>query len=190
MKRIFTFLAALIGLNSQAAEPEKQFPPVPEWQPDFSVSVEQVLERMMYYFDNGKDIAVFSNGTAVILPENLNDSEAKEFALKTLSDIYNFHPDMSPLHMDDGNILVQYNHPAFNVVINSFANKHIDTIKKHHLDALARSEVLITPLGNNVFDEFSMKALYGRTFMFMDAQKPEIVLIHRYKTSSDQKSAE
>ncbi|MBL4774129.1 MAG: hypothetical protein JKX98_11245, partial [Alcanivoracaceae bacterium] len=81
-------------------------------------------------------------------------------------------------------ILVQYNHPAFNVVINTFTNNHMVTIKKRHLDALATSEVLITSLGSNVFDEFGMKALYGRTFMFMDAQNPKIVKIYRHKSSN------
>ena len=184
MKKLFTLLATLIGLNTQAAEQEGQFPPVPKWQPDFSISVDQVLERMVYYFDDGKDIVIFENGTAVVLSDSLNDAEAEEFALKTLSDIYNYHPDMNPINMDDGNILVQYNHPAFNVVINSFANNHMVTIKKRHLDALATSEVLITSLGNNVFDEFGMKVLYGRTFMFMDAQNPKIVKIYRHKSSS------
>ena len=86
---------------------DKQFPPVPKWQPDFAVSVDLVLERMVYYSNNGKDIAIFKNGTAVILPSGLSDAEAKDFAPKVLSEIYNYHPDMKPLNMDDGNILVQ-----------------------------------------------------------------------------------
>jgi len=128
MKKKFTYLTTLLGLSSQSAEPEGQFPPVPKWQPDFLISIDQVLERMVYYFDDGKDIVVFENGTAVILSDSLNDVEAKEFALKTLSDIYNYHPDMNPINMDDGNILVQYNHPAFNVVINTFTNNHIKQV--------------------------------------------------------------
>jgi hypothetical protein len=37
----------------------------------------------------------------------------------------------------------------------------------------------MTPLGSNVFDEFGKKALFGRCFMFMDAQEPRVVRIAR-----------
>ena len=89
--------------------------------------------------------------------------------------IYNYHPDMNPVNMKDGNILVQYNHPAFNVVLREFAEKYMTEIEANHLRALATDEVLMTPGGANVFDQFGMLALYGRTFMFMDAQNPKIV---------------
>lgn len=36
---------------------------------------------------------------------------------------------------------------------------------------------LLHPQGNNVFDDFGKKALFGRCFMFMDAQQPEIIRI-------------
>jgi hypothetical protein len=183
MKKLIRLLAAFIGLNAQTAADDKQFPPVPKWKPEFSAPVNDQLERMIYYTDNGKDIAVFKHGTIVILQDGLNDTEAVEYAKKVLSEIYNYHPDMNPVNMDDGNILVQYNHPAYNVVISEFANKHLANTKKNHLDALATDEVLITPMGSNKFDEFGMKALYGRTFMFMDAQSPKIVQIYRPKSS-------
>ena len=179
MKKIIIFLLSLLGVSSHASESVKQFPPVPKWQPDFTVSTEIVLDRMIYYTENKKDLVVFKNGTIVIVPDNLNDVEASNYALEVLSKIFNFHPDMKPLNMDDGNILIQYNHPAYNVVINEFANQHFKSIKTNHLDALATSEVIITNLGSNKFDNFGMKALYGRTFMFMDAQKPEIINIYR-----------
>jgi len=182
MKHLLIFIVSLLGFSLQAAEPEGQFPPVPKWKPDFSVSVEAVLEKMKYYSNNGKDIAIFENGTAVVLPDGLSDDAAKEYSLKVLSEIFNYHPDMNPLNMDDGNILVQYNQPAYNVVLSEFASKHMAKIQKHHLDGLATSEVLITPLGSNVFDEFGMKALYGRTFMFMDAQNPKVVQLYRHKS--------
>ena len=185
MKKFIIYLFALLGFGARSVEPERQFPPVPKWQPDFSVAVEQVLERMVYYSNSEKDIVMFKNGTAVILPSEMNDDEAKEYALKVVSEIYNYHPDMKPLDMDDGNILVEYNKPAYNVVINDFANKHIETIKKEHLNGLATAEVLFTPQGNNVFNEFGMKALYGRTFMFMDAQKSEIVEIYRHESPNE-----
>jgi hypothetical protein len=182
MKNIIFLLIALLSLPILAKEEQIQFPPVPTWKPDFSVSVESVLDRIKYYSNNKRDIIMFENGTSVVLPHNLSDSDARAYALEVLSKIYKFHPDMNPIKMDDGNILVKYNHPAFNVVINDFANKHLKAIKKRHLDGLATSEVLITPLGNNVFDEFGMKSIYGRTFMFMDAQNPKIVKLYRHKS--------
>lgn len=65
------------------------------------------------------------------------------------------------------------------MVLSDFAKAHWTEIERNHQDALATSEVLITPLGHNKFDAFGMMALYGRCFMFMDAQKPEVVQIVR-----------
>lgn len=158
---------------------EKQFPPVPDWQPEFMAPLDDQVDRMIYYTDKTRDLALFSHGTIVILEDGLDDVQAKDYAKKVLSEIFNYHPDMNPLPMDDGNILVQYNHPAYNVVITSFVKQHMDTINNRHLDALATDEVLITGLGQNKFDEFGMMALYGRTFMFMDAQNPNVIRIVR-----------
>ncbi len=171
-------------MSGQAASDEKQFPPVPDWQPSFSAPIENQLERMVYYTDRKRDLAVFKHGTVVVLEADMNDVAAKEYALKVLSDIYNYHPDMNPLNMDDGNIMVQYNHPAYNVVITKFIEEHLNVIRSKHLQALATDEVIITGAGSNKFDDFGMKALYGRTFMFMDAQSPEIVQVFRHKSSN------
>ena len=181
--KVFLLLVFLgvVG-NLMIASAEAQFSPVPDWQPDFSITNDEVLERMIYYFDDSTDIVIFKHGTAVVLPDGLNDDDAREFALKTLSEIYNYHVDLNPRYMDDGNILISYNHPAYNVVIDGFANAHIETIRARRLEALATYEVLIGPMGANKFDEFAMKALYGRTFMFMDAQDPVITKIYRQKT--------
>ena len=81
--------------------------------------------------------------------------------------------------MKDGNILVRYNHPAVNVVLEDVATEHWAEIERNHQSALAASEVLITPLGPNVFDEFGKKALFGRCFMFMDARRPVVSRIAR-----------
>jgi hypothetical protein len=83
--------------------------------------------------------------------------------------------------MDDGNVLVRYNHPAVNVVLSSVAQAHWPEIESHHQDALTPDEVLITPLGQNVFDDFGKKALLGRCYMFMDAQAPKVHRIERRK---------
>lgn len=134
----------------------------------------------MHYTDGRRDLAVFENGTCVVLPDGLNDGEAEAFAKEVLSKIFNYHPDMNPMPMKDGNILVQYNHPAVNVVLSDIATEHWSEIDKNHQRALATSEVLMTPLGQNVFDEFGKKALFGRCFMFMDALRPVVTKVVRY----------
>ncbi len=117
-----------------------------------------------------------------MLDRGLNDEAARSAALKTLSEIFGFHPDMNPANMDDGNILVRYNHPAVNVVLRDVAVAHWAEIEQRHLDGLTESEVLITPLGQNVFDDFGKQALLGRAYMFMDAQLPDIVRIERARS--------
>lgn len=87
---------------------------------------------------------------------------------------------MNPAPMDDGNILVSYNHLAVNVVLSAVAKNHWDEIEKRHLDGLTPDEVLITPLGQNKFDDFGKQALLGRAYMFMDAQNPEIIRLVRH----------
>jgi len=160
-------------------QPQTHFPPVPDWKPDFSPSIHEILDRVRYYTDGGRDIAVFRHGTCVLLDDGFSDEEATAFALEVLSQIINYHVDMDPVLMDDENILVRYNHPAVNVVISAHAEANWDAIERNHRRALATHEVLITPLGPNVFDDLGKKALYGRCFMFMDAQEPEIVTIFR-----------
>jgi hypothetical protein len=86
---------------------------------------------------------------------------------------------MKPLNMDDGNILIRYNHPAVNVVLSDIVKEHWPEIDRRHQEALATDEVLITSLGSNRFDDFGKKALFGRCFMFMDAQGSKVVRIER-----------
>ena len=157
-----------------------KLPPVPDWKPSVRQPIDRIVERMLHYTDGKRDLAVFENGTCIVLPASLNDAEAEAFAKEVLSKILNYHPDMNPIPMKDGNILVQYNHPAVNVVLSDIATEHWPEIDKNHQRALATSEVLITPLGQNVFDEFGKKALFGRCFMFMDAQRPVLTKIVRH----------
>jgi hypothetical protein len=100
-------------------------------------------------------------------------------AKEALQKVFHAHPDMHPLNMKDGNILVRYNHDVANVVLNSVVAENWQEIKEQHQRALATDEVLITPLGHNKFDEFGMKALFGRCFMFMDAQVPQVIRVDR-----------
>jgi len=160
-------------------EPKKVFPPVPDWKPDITQSIEDIIDRLRYYTGSKRDIAVLKNGTCVILGDNLSDEDAQKYTKEVLHQIYHYHPDMNPMNMDDGNILVQYNHPAVNVVLEQHVKKHWDLIDQNHQRALATDEVLITPLGSNVFDEFGKKALFGRCVMFMDAQDPKVIKVVR-----------
>ena len=84
------------------------------------------------------------------------------------------------MNMKDGNILVQYNHDVASLVLADVVEQNWDEINREHQRALATDEVLITPLGHNTFDDFGKKALFGRCYMFMDAQVPKVVLIERH----------
>ncbi|MDO6525363.1 hypothetical protein Q4519_06655 [Motilimonas sp. 1_MG-2023] len=177
--RFIVFFALFIGVFPLHAS-NKVFPPVPDWRPNFTAEAAMILEQLVFYTNDQKDMVQFSNGTLVLLPDRLSDTAAYDYALKVLSDIYNYHPDMKPIAMKDGNIVVQYNHPAVNVVLTGFTAKHMDEIRQLHLNGLVTDEVLITPLGNNIFDDFGMQALYGRALMFMDAQDPVIIRLYRH----------
>jgi hypothetical protein len=156
-----------------------KFPPVPDWKPCIRQPLENIIERFIYYTGGMRDFAVFEYGTCAIIPDDLSDQDAVIAAIGILSEIFNYHPDMNPTDMDDGNVLVQYNHPAFNVVLKEITQVHFNDIDQNHQRALATKEVLITPLGINIFDDFGKKALFGRCFMFMDAQNPKVVRIVR-----------
>ncbi len=163
-------------------DPPKRFPPVPDWKPLIEQPIEKIVDRLRYYTDEKRDFAVFQNGTAVILPNGLSETDAEMHAKEAIRKVFHAHPDMHPLTMDDGNILVRYNHDALNVVLTDVTLNNWQEIDKHHQRALAMDEVLITPLGQNKFDEFGKKALFGRCFMFMDAQEPRVMRIERGTT--------
>lgn len=171
----------MFGLFKKAAPPQPpgRFPPVPDWQPDFNAPLDRIVERIRHYTNQMNDLAVFENGTCVVLPNDLPDEEARNFALDALHRIFHAHPDFNPMAMKDGNVLVRYNHPAVNLVFSDIVQQHWAEIDKRHQDALATHEVLLTPLGPNTFDDAGKKALFGRCFMFMDAQRPRVVRIER-----------
>lgn len=160
-------------------EPPKRFPPVPDWQPSVVQPLDQIVDRVRHYTDGKRDFAVFANGTIVILPSGLSAEQAETHAKEALHKVFHAHPDMYPMNMKDGNTLVRYNHDAWNVVLSEIAAANWPEIEREHQRALATDEVLITPLGSNKFDELGMKALFGRCFMFMDAQAPKLAKIER-----------
>ena len=175
-------LSALVGgaQVKAASASDAAFPPVPAWKPSFQQPLDRVADRLAYYTSGKRDFAIFQYGTCVVLEDGASDDDAKATSLKALSDIIHFHPDMNPTPMDDGNILVRYNHPAANVVLHDIAEAHWAEIEAKHLEGLISSEVLITPRGPNVFDNFGQQALLGRAYMFMDALAPQIVRISRH----------
>lgn len=187
-KRLLVSLSMVLGLMISAPNlllAETDFPPRPAWQPEFKITNDLVEDRMSYYLDDRADFVIFQNGTTVVLPEGLNDAQAIAHAKRVLDAVYNFHPDFHPMAMDDGNLLIKYNHPAYNIVIDAFAEAHMDKIESQQANALAKDEVIIGPEGTNKFDPFLMKALYGRTFMFMDGHAPIIERIYRRKKELD-----
>jgi hypothetical protein len=163
-----------VGLLSKlfGKKEEPQFPPVPDWEPSIVLPQERIIDRFTYYTDGTKDFVVFTHGTCVIVEAGLDDNQAITQAKQVLHAIFHFHPDMKPTPMDDGNILIQYNHPAFNIVLDDLVAANWQTIKDNHQRALATHEVLFTPLGQNKFDDFGIKALFGRCYFFLDAKKP------------------
>jgi len=114
-----------------------------------------------------------------MLPDDLSDSDAEQYALQALHKVFHAHPDMNPLNMKDGNVLVRYNHDVASLVLADVVEQNWSEINAQHQRALATYEVLITPLGQNTFDDFGKKALFGRCYMFMDAQSPSVVRIAR-----------
>jgi hypothetical protein len=164
------------------SEPPKQFPPVPEWRPEIEQPIARIVERFQFYTNGKRDFAVFKHGTVSILPDGLSKSDAEKHAMQSLRSVFFAHPDMNPMNMKDGNILVQYSHDVASLVLSDVAERNWAVINANHQKAIATAEVMITPLGNNVFDDFGKKALFGRCYMFMDAQSPAVVRIERSQT--------
>ena len=169
----------MFGFKKKEPPQPPQFPPVPKWRPNIAAPLNDIVERMTHYTNKQRDFAVFKYGTCAVLPNGLAHDQAVAHAKAMLHRVFHAHPDMSPLAMKDGNVMVQYNEPVVNVVLSEFVARHWTDIDRNHQDALAPSEVLMTPQGQNRFDDFGKKALYGRCFMFMDAQHPEVVNVVR-----------
>jgi hypothetical protein len=142
--------------------------------------LDRIAERIRFYTNGSRDFALFTNGTVAILPSGLNDEAAEQHALKSLHGVFHAHPDFNPMNMKDGNVLGQYNNDVASVVLADVVEQNWSEIDKQHQRALAAHEVLITPMGQNTFDDFGKKALFGRCFMFMDAQASQVVCIERH----------
>ena len=160
--------------------PPPRFPPVPDWRPEALQPQDEVVRALRHYTDGKKDFAVFRFGTFALVPNELSDSDAITHALRSLHNVFHAHVDMRNSDMDDGNVLVTYNHGVGNVALHNTTSAISEEIERRHLQALATHEVLITPLGPNKFDNCGKKALFARCYMFMDAQDPEVVQLVRH----------
>ncbi|MGM9485873.1 hypothetical protein [Ideonella sp. YS5] len=163
-------------------QPAERFPPVPPWRPVIAQPLDRIVERIRHYSNGTKDFAVFNHGTVAILPDGLSDNQARQHAMQALHGVFHAHPDMNPRPMKDGNILIQYSNDVASVVLSDLVDANWIEIQAKHQDALATHEVLITPLGPNKFDDHGKKALFGRCYMFMDAQDPTVSRIERSAT--------
>lgn len=179
-RRVLGFGAVLAAMGGKARARPKDWPPAPKWRPSFAQPLAAVIDRMRYYTDQARDFAVFRNGTCALLEAGLSDAEAKTAANAILGEVFHAHPDMNPLRMDDGNVMVQFSQPALNIVVlTTVARAHWAEIEARHKDGLVRGEVMLSSQGQNVFDDRGKMGLFGRALMFMDAQAPEIVRIER-----------
>ena len=165
--------------RSRKSPPPPRFPPVPDWQPDLVQPQDELIAALRHYTNGKKDFAVFRFGTFALLPGGLSDADATTHALRSLHNVFHAHVDMRNAEMDDRNVLVSYNHGVGNVALAKATSCIWAEIEKQHQRALATHEVLVTPLGQNVFDACGKKALFARCYMFMDAQNPEVTQLVR-----------
>lgn len=173
---VATALSFAFGTGGMA---QAKTPPVPKWRPAFHPPLSEVIGRFQYYRNNAQDFIVFKNGTCVHTENGLTEYRAFKAAKLVLKKIVNFHPDFRTFAMDDGNYLVTYNHPAFNVILEQQARANWSKIDRRHLDGLSKDEVVVGPKGLNVFDRIGKIGLLGRCYMFMDAQNPKAVQLVR-----------
>jgi hypothetical protein len=152
---------------------------VPDWQPGIQQPLDRIADRVRFYVDGTRDFVQFSHGTCVYVENGLTDQAASSKATQSLQKLLGSHPDFRPLRMRDGNVLVRYSDGVVNVVLAEVSEANWPDIEENHQQALLRDEVLLTAMGPNQFDDFAKLALFGRCFMFMDAQAPEVVHIER-----------
>ncbi|MBI5622537.1 MAG: tetratricopeptide repeat protein [Elusimicrobia bacterium] len=152
---------------------------LPEWRPAFRQPLDRIIDRMAYYTNHKHDFVVFEHGTCVLIEDGLTDEQASTQAAEVLSALLHDRVHMTSNRMDDGNMMVYYQHTAGNIVLSDIAEANWEEIDQNHLKALVKGEVLHTKLGKNAFDDSGKKALFGRTLLYMDAQDPKVARIVR-----------
>ncbi len=144
----------------------------PAWAPSFKQPIERVIARFKQYKADVGGFVVFENGTCVPVAPGLSEAAAVAAANAVFAEIVNKRPDLHPEPVNDGNVLIGFKPPAYNIVLSDFVLAHWAEIERRHSEWVLPDEVLMTPLGPNVFDDYGKKALLARTFMFMDARDP------------------
>ena len=71
-----------------------------------------MAETFAYYTDHSRDFVIFESSTCCLVEPDLSEDGAIAEAAGILEKIVSFHPDFHTYWMDDGNLLVGYNHPA------------------------------------------------------------------------------
>lgn len=172
-KKTFGFTAAAALATGSATAGEITIDDlVPEWKPTIERSLDKISERCHYYLNHSVTLVVFEHGTCVIVSDEKSEADSFLEAIEELSGFLKAHPDVTPMEMKDGNLLVRIPHlSVFTVVLKETMDQHGELIKENHMRAIPDHEVLITPSGPNVFDQNGMNLLFGRSFVFWDAQE-------------------
>lgn len=144
---------------------------VPAWKPDCDRDLERIATLCTHFTNGATSFVVFSHGTCVIMDSPVNEEEAFQTASQHLSLFLKSHPDVQPLAMNDGSVLVQsLNVSAVSIVPPETLASYQSQIEENHLSAIPGHEVIMTPNGPNVFDDFGKQVLFARAFIFWDAQ--------------------
>jgi len=153
---------------------------VPAWKPSVERDIDKISERCHFYLNQTKTIVVFSHGTCVIVDDGLPGDQSYSQAKTKLSGFLKAHPDFTPMEMKDGNMVVNTPHiDTLTVVLKETMATHADLIEENHQKAIPSHEVILTPLGHNIFESLGYNALFGRSFIFWDAQELQPVKLLR-----------
>lgn len=156
------------------SEPASIQYPRPAWKPSVVQPLDRLAARFKPFVKLGRDFVVFKHGTCAVVEPQLPEAVAHERARVILDRTVNQPPDMRPTELPGGDVLILYNQPAATVVLDDIARAHWLHIENRHKSALLPDEVLIMPAGPNVFDSFAKKVLFGRCFLYMDAEAMEV----------------
>lgn len=147
-------------------------PDVPTWSPSFKQPTERVVERFRHYMPDVGSFVVFENGTCVPVARGLSEVAAFDVAKDVLHQIVTKRPDLHPHKVEDGAVFIGFKPPAYTMVLSDIARAHWQEIERRHQEWVLPNEVLMTPMGPNVFDDYGKQVLLARAYMFLDARDP------------------
>jgi hypothetical protein len=146
----------------------------PPWKPAIVQPLDRLENRFREVVKGGKDFVLFSHGTCAVVEAGMPEAVAYEAAKTILERTVHQHVDVRPTELTGGDILIRYNQPAANLVLDDIARANLLQIDAKHMSALVPEEVLIMPAGPNKFDTFAKRVLFGRCYLFMDAETLEV----------------